>query len=78
MIYCNFKENTDSTVTFMYGATIYDITGEVMFHFTKDVIEIVAQPKKEITYMKYIKRLYGIQRENFRNGIFKEKISYEI
>lgn len=78
MVYCNLKENTETTVTYMYGATIYDITGELVFHFHEDKIEIVTPPKKAEVYIKYIKRLYGKQRENFKNGIFKEKISYEI
>lgn len=78
MVYCNFKEKTDTTVTYMYGAVVNDVTGELIFHFTEDIIEIVTPPKKEKVYMKYIKRLYGKQRENFQKGIFKEKIAYEI
>lgn len=78
MVYCNLKETTETAVTYMYGATVYDITGELIFHFIEDTIEIVEPPKKVEVYMKYIKRLYGKQRDNFKNGIFKEKISYEI
>ena len=33
MVYCNYKMHTDDTVTYAYGQTISDITGELVFHF---------------------------------------------
>lgn len=77
LVYCDYKENTEDTATYLYGGDCEDITGIIVFHFNSDVIEIVKEPDVEPAPMRHIKRLYGTQRENFKKGIFKEKISYE-
>ena len=77
MVYCKFIEGNDKYVRYAYGGIVSDITGEIMFNFRDDVIEILHTPKKVDAPARHIKRLYGAQRDNFRNGVFKEKISYE-
>ncbi len=77
LVYCDYKENTADTVTYLYGGDYEDVTGIVVFYFEDDVIEIVKEPDVEPAPMRHIKRLYGAQRENFKTGIFKKKISYE-
>lgn len=77
LVYCDYKENTADTVTYLYGGVYEDVTGIIVFHFKDDVIEIVKDPDVESAPMHHIKRLYGAQRENFKTGIFKKKISYE-
>ena len=47
MVYCNYKSHTDDTVTYAYGETIDDITGELIFPFGKEEgIEIVRKPER--------------------------------
>ena len=78
MVYCNYKEHTDSTVTYLFGQTIKDITGELIFHFgEQEGIEIVKEPEKHQIIMRQAHSLYKKHREEFRKGIFKEKIAYE-
>lgn len=77
MVYCNYVKNTNDSVTYAYGGTVNDITGEVVFRFTEDAVEVTKVPKTEDAPKRHIMRLYGAQRDNFRKGIFKEKISYE-
>lgn len=77
MVYCNYVKNTNDSVTYAYGGTVNDITGEVIFCFTEDVVEVTKVPKTEDAPKRHIMRLYGAQRDNFLKGIFKEKISYE-
>lgn len=77
LVYCDYKENTADTVTYLYGGDYEDITGTIVFHFKDDVIEITKEPDTEPAPMLHIKRLYGAQRENFKKGVFKKKISYE-
>ena len=73
MVYCNYKSHTDDTVTYAYGETIDDITGELIFHFGKEEgIEIVRKPERH-----GVIELYGMHRKEFKQGIFKEKIAYE-
>lgn len=67
LVYCEYKENTADTVTYLYGGDYEDITGLVVFHFEEDVIEIAKEPDVEPAPMRHIKRLYGIQRE-FQKG----------
>ena len=77
LVYCDYKENTDNTVKYAFGGDIDDITGILVFHFKDDMIEIAKEPDVEPAPIRHIKRLYGIQRKNFKNGVFKKKISYE-
>lgn len=79
MVYCNYKSHTEDTVTYAYGQTIGDITGELIFHFGEEEgIEIVHEPKVHGVIGRQIHSLYGKHREEFKQGIFKEKIAYEI
>ena len=49
MVYCNYKEHTTDTVTYLYGENIGDITGELIFHFgDAEGIEIVREPEKDV------------------------------
>ena len=78
MVYCNYKEHTRETVTYAYGENTGDITGVLKFHFGEEEgIEIVKKPEKYPVLIRQIHSLYGIHREEFKNGIFKEKIAYE-
>lgn len=77
MVYCNYIKNNDESVTYAYGGTVEDISGEVTFHFVTDMIEIVKTPKTEDAPKRHIKRLYGMHKNNFLKGVFKEKIAYE-
>lgn len=78
MVYCNYKSHTDDTVTYAYGETIDDITGELIFHFGKEEgIEIVRKPERHGVIGRQIHSLYGMHRKEFKHGIFKEKIAYE-
>ncbi len=78
MVYCNYKSHTNDTVTYAYGQTIGDITGELIFHFGEEEgIEIVHKPKVHAVIGRQIHSLYGMHRKEFKQGIFKEKIAYE-
>lgn len=78
MVYCDYKSHTDDTVTYAYGETIRDITGELIFHFGEEEgIEIVNKPERYPVRMGQIHSLYGRHRNEFKHGIFKEKIAYE-
>lgn len=78
MVYCNYKSHTDDTVTYAYGETIDDITGELIFCFgEKEGIEIIRKPEKYPVRISQIRSVYGKHRKEFEQGIFKEKIAYE-
>ena len=78
MVYCHYISHTDDTVTYAYGETIYDITGELIFHFGEEEgIEVVREPERHEVIPYQIHSLYGMHRKEFKRGIFKEKIAYE-
>lgn len=78
MVYCKYKSNTENTVTYAYGETIDDITGELIFHFGENEgFEIIRKPEKYPVITRQIHSLYGMHRKEFEQGIFKEKIAYE-
>lgn len=77
MVFCNYRSNTDKDVTYAYGASPEDITGVVTFHYRDDLIEIEKAPDKEEPPARHISWLYKKHRNNFKNGIFKKKISFE-
>ena len=60
------------------GTSIRDLSGEVIFY--KDLREpmLLKQASKESVTSRHIARIYGKYRVEFENGIFKEKLAYEI
>lgn len=78
MVYCNYIRNSESSVTYAYGATVEDITGELVFDFKNDMIEINKDPEKGSVIPNHIKRLYGKYKKSFKNGLYPRKIAYEI
>ena len=78
MVYCEYKGHDNQTATYAYGQTIGDMTGELIFHFGEEEgIEIVKKPEKHQVIGRQIHSLYKKHREEFKKGIFKEKIAYE-
>lgn len=77
MVYCDYIKNDDKTVTYAYGGDVNDISGELVFHFDKDTIEIVKLPETDNAPERHIMSLYGMHMDNFKKGIFKQKICYE-
>lgn len=78
MVYCNYKSHTQDSVTYAYGQTIGDMTGEVIFFFQKENgIEVVKKPEKHPVVMRQINSLYRRNRDEFKKGVFKEKLAYE-
>lgn len=79
MVYCHYKSHTEDMATYAYGETIDDMTGELIFHFgAEEGIEIVRKPEKYVVLLRHINKVYGKHRDEFKQGIFKEKIAYEI
>ncbi|WP_194608772.1 hypothetical protein [Clostridium vitabionis] len=77
MVYCNLIEHNESTVTYAYGENISDITGEIVYDFKNNEINIITRPKKHPVLIRQAQSLFGGHRKEFLNGVFKEKIAYE-
>lgn len=77
MVFCDFIEKTDETVTYAFGATPEDITGKFIFNFKEKTLEIVDDPKTEEAPIRHLHRLLRINQEKFEKGQFGKKLSYE-
>ncbi|MGI6206233.1 MAG: hypothetical protein ACOYJI_06390 [Anaerovoracaceae bacterium] len=77
MVYCEYIKNTDKAVTYSYGQTIYDMTGEVEYDFNNDILTITKKPEKYSVVTRQIESLFRKHRDEFCNGKFREKIAFE-
>lgn len=78
MVYCKLKEKRKDSAVYDIGASVEDMTGQVVFYRDLREPEIIKQPEKESIRMQAIARVYGKYRAAFASGEFKEKLSYEI
>ena len=77
MVYCNYIDNDKDSATYAFGALASDITGQIVFFFKSDEIEIIKVPEGDMAPKRHIDRLYLREKENFLNGVFRKKIAYE-
>jgi hypothetical protein len=77
MVYCDYIENTKKTVTYSYGQTIDDMTGEVEYNFENDVLKIKKSPVKYKVISRHLESVLKKHRREFINGELKKKIAYE-
>ena len=78
MVYCNLIETRNDSAVYNIGASVKDMTGEVVFYKGLREPEIIKQPEKEPIRMLSLARIYGKYRDEFAKGNFKEKLAYEI
>ncbi len=78
MIYCDYISDTGDSVTYAFGGLVTDITGILTFNLSDGSFEIEKDPENSHVAIRYIIRLFFKYREDFLQGIFKPKISYEI
>ena len=78
MVYCKLIEKTIDKALYQYGGLYDDMTGLIEFDIQKDSFEIIKEAENSITFIRHIKSLYNKYREDFKKGIFKEQIAYEI
>ena len=77
MVYCNHISHDNRTAVYAFGAYDSDITGELVFSFLDDKINILKKPETEMAPIRHIERLYRREKAAFLDGHFKNKIAYE-
>lgn len=77
-VYCNYISDTGDSVTYAFGGLLDDITGIVTFNLAEGWFEIEREPDKEHVNIHSMFSLFFKYRNDFTQGIFKPKISYEI
>lgn len=78
MVYCRLIKETADTVLYALGGLVDDLTGELLLFKGSDTYKIIKEPKHSKVYKIHIERMLRMYHEEFQNGVFKEKIAYEI
>ena len=76
MVYCSLKHDYEDRAVYSFGATIDDMTGELVIHKDMD-IEIVCEPKRYHVTANWLAKLLTKYQTDFRKGIFKKQLAYE-
>ena len=77
-VYCDYISDTGDSVTYAFGGATDDITGIVTFNLSDGSFDIEKEPDNCHIPIRYMYSLFFKYRDNFYQGIFKPKISYEI
>lgn len=78
MVYCKLKEKKDTFAVYNIGTTVEDMTGEIAFYKDAREPEVLKQAEEYPVRTMHIARIYSKYMQDFANGIFKEKLAYEI
>lgn len=77
MVYCNLVEYDNKRVVYDFGGDPDDITGRFVFDYIDSELSIDKEPEFEMAPIRHIHRMLRMNQDLFREGIFKEKMSYE-
>ena len=77
MVYCNYLRNTDSVVEYIFGETTDDLTGNVVYDYKQDIMNIIKEPDDCPVMPRHLQSVFRKHRNEFINGELKKKIAYE-
>lgn len=78
MIYCDLIEAPGDIVKYAIGGRANDITGELIISIQDGSFDLIKAPENSKVYQKHIAAMVYWHLDEFRKGIFRDKISYEI
>lgn len=78
MVYCKLINVNENNARYSIGGRIDDMTGILVYDRKDDSFEIEKEPDNSKVYKIHIKSMLCKYIEEFRKGIFKKKIGYEI
>lgn len=78
MVYCNYKSHTANTVTYTYGGFASDLTGEFTASIPDGKITISKEPERSYASFRHIQKVVNRAMGDFKEGVYPEKLSYEI
>ena len=77
MVYCDFVSANNNEIVYLIGGRTDDITGKLVIHMDDESYELVSPPKKSKVYDQLIAPMLRRNLDNFKKGIYKEKMSFE-
>lgn len=63
---------------YRYGGTYEDMSGLILIDAKKEAFAIIRKARNSITLISHIRSLYNKYRDDFKRGIFRRQIAYEI
>lgn len=78
MVYCKIKEKTADHAVYSIGIRTDDMTGEITFFKDQRPPVLNRQADKYPVGVRHIGKVYGKYTDEFAQGVFKEKLAYEI
>ena len=78
MVYCKLIVKTKDKALYQYGGLYNDLTGILEIDAKNETIKIIQEAQQSITFVRHIQSLYNKYKEDFKKGIFKDQIAYEI
>ena len=78
MVYCKLIENKGDSAVYQIGASVDDMTGKVVFYRESKEPTLLKQADEDPVRTMHLARIVGKYSKDFVNGIFAEKLAYEI
>ncbi len=77
MVCCKLKEKTEHKATYEFGNNPKDMTGLLAINISDLSFEVLKEPESGKVYIKHIRSMLFKYKNDFANGIFKDKIAYQ-
>lgn len=78
MIFCKLKEKQEDRAIYHVGSLISDMSGEVIFFKGEKAPVLSKQAEKYPILENRIMQVYTKYRNELKNGVFPERMAYEI
>ena len=78
MVYCRLISVNNGVAKYSIGSLIDDITGILVVDSNEETYSIEKQPDKRELYMRHVGAMMCKNKDVLSQGIFPEKMSYEI
>ena len=78
MVYCKLISVNENIAKYSIGGRVNDMTGVLVYDRKDDSFEIEKESDESTVYKAHFKNMVCKYIEEFRKGIIKDKIGYEI
>ena len=78
MVYCELIKKTKDSALYTLGGPGHDNSGILHVFKGSDEYEIIKEPEKSKVYRVHIGRMLRKHADEIKDGIFREKMSWEI
>ena len=77
MVFCKLLKKNDGNGVYSFGDTVTNMSGEIVFYNGEPGFAVKKQPDNSYVARNWIIKLYAKYSADFRNSVFREKLSYQ-